>query len=154
VNKRLILSLVSFLMAPACPNMAVLINMDLIAQETSANTSAKQPLPAPSIRVEASPRFQLAQIGKPASVLIRVRVPQNPQNRAVCVLIDGPMYRSSCWESPQGGAAGKEFRYSSLSAGEYELVGVVEWVDEANGERKTTVTRDRFTVSDGQSSID
>lgn len=135
---RLILALVSFLLAPAC---------QLHAQEAE-----KSPLPVPSVRVEPSPRIQMAQMGATSSVLIRVRGPQNPQNRFLCVLIDGPVYRSSCWETPQDEALTKEFRYSSLTAGEYALLGVLEWVEKATGERKTVVSRDSFTISDGQAS--
>jgi hypothetical protein len=93
------LALVAFLMVPAGP-------------------TAAQDKPQP-VRLEVTPRFQLAPLGKTASVSIRVTVPQSPQNRVVCVEVDGPVFRSSCWESSPTASQNKEFRYSSLEAGSY-----------------------------------
>jgi hypothetical protein len=133
MNRRTFLALVAFLLAPACPGTA---------QEP-------KPLPAPTFRVEPSPRIQIAQLGKPSSVLIRVRGPENRQNRFLCVAVDGPVFRSSCWETLQGEALSKEFRYSSLTAGEYDVIGELTWVEEATGERKKAVVRDRFVIRMG-----
>lgn len=134
MNKRLILALVAFLIAPACPGRA------------------QEAVPAPEIRLQVSPRIQLLQFNKGGSVLIRTTIPRNPQNRVGCVTMDGPMYRSSCWENGPTEAPSKEFRYSSLLGGSYEVIAEVQWVDVATGERKSVLKQDRFEVRTGAES--
>lgn len=129
MNRRTFVALVAFLLAPACPGTAQ--------------------APAPTLRVDVSPRLQLLQLDKGASVLIRVTIPRNPQNRVGCVTVDGPMFRSSCWENGPQEAPTKEFRYSGLPGGSYTVVGEVQWVEEATGERKSVVKRDRFEIRIG-----
>ena len=105
----------------------------------------------PTIAVDASPKIQLATFGGSGSVWIRVTVPRDARNRVVCVVLDGPMSRVSCWEQSGSGAAyRKEFGYRSLPAGEYLVVGELQWLDEEKGERKTTYARDTFVIRSGE----
>mgnify|MGYP001565496909 CR=1 FL=1 len=106
----------------------------------------------PSIKVEVTPKVQLSNTRGQGSVLIKVTTPRSPQNRVVCVILDGPMYRSSCWENGPESPLRKELRYTSLSAGEYVVVGVLEWVEEGSGKRQTTTARDNFRISGGEPS--
>jgi hypothetical protein len=129
----LFLALLTFLLAPACPSTA---------QE-------KPKVPAPVVRVVASPKLQMLPLGRSGTVVIRVTIPQNPQNRVGCLVVDGPMFRSSCWESLPTAPQTQEFRYSGLPGGEYEVMGEVQWVDGEKGERKSTLARDRFVITDG-----
>lgn len=128
----------------ACLHACGVIPLDA---QTPATISAK-----PTIRVEVSPRIQLLQFGKGGTVLIRVTTPRNPQNRAVCIVVDGPMLRSSCWDNGPTEALRREFRYAGLPAGEYVVAAVLEWVDEEKGERKTVVERDSFEIRSEESS--
>ena len=106
----------------------------------------------PTITVVGSPKVQLIPHGGSGSVWIRVTVPRDERNRTVCVTFDSEGYtRTSCWENMGGKAAFRhEFGYRSLPAGEYVLVGVLEWEDKANGERKVSYSRDRIVISSGE----
>lgn len=102
---------------------------------------------APSIHVTAVPRLQFAGKYGTGSVSIRVTVPRNAQNRSVCVFVDGPLTRTSCWD--QVGAEApfrQEFAYQGLPAGRYTVSGVLEFEDGAKGGRKTVGFQDRFVV--------
>jgi hypothetical protein len=103
----------------------------------------------PSIRVEASPKSQMSHFTTGvAPVTIRVYVPPSPQNRAVCVQVDGTVYRSSCWESHATDRLVKEFRYPSLPSGTYVVVGTLSWWDEKEGKAKTATSRDQFVITE------
>ncbi len=107
--------------------------------------------PVPTIRVEVYPRFTLLVVGHgTASVRIKVTVPRNPQNRVVCVAVDGPVYRSSCWEHDGSERYRQEFLYPELPAGDYVALGELQWVEQGSGERKTSVSRYEFRILGGE----
>ncbi len=113
-------------------------------------TLAAQELPEPSIRVEATPKQQLSDFKTGAGqITIRVSVPPSPQNRAVCIEVDGTTYRRSCWESHATDRLVKEFRYPSLQSGTYVVTGSLVWWDEKEGKAKTAASRDIFEIRGG-----
>lgn len=121
------------------------------AQQDTRTAAQQDTLPEPTIEVEVSPRFTLLRVGQgTASVLFRVTVPRNPQNRVLCVGIDGTMYRLSCMTHGPSGQYRQEFPYRSLPAGDYVAFGELQWVDAAKGERKTSVSRFEFRIIGGE----
>lgn len=101
----------------------------------------------PSLTIQAVPPVTVISVGQnQASVSIRVTVPRDARNRVVCVAVEGPIVRSSCWEHDATGPYRTEFRYPGLAVGMYEVVGEVQWVDEANGKRKVTIARTAFEI--------
>ena len=108
--------------------------------------------PNPTITVVGSPKIQLIPLGGSGGVWIRVTVPRDERNRSVCVTLDSGTYtRSSCWENVgRGGAYRAEYGIRDLPTGEYLLVGELQWVDGANGERKVSYSRDKIIISSGE----
>ena len=118
---------------------------------TSVLDAQEQSQPDPTIRVESSPKAQLVPTGRSGSVWIRVTIPRNAQNRAVCIILEGPLSRVSCYEHIGSEAPFRqEFGYRDLPAGEYLVVGELQWVDGAKGERKTVLARDSFRILSGE----
>ncbi len=119
----------------------------LVAPTVCAQAYAQESVPEPEIKVTASPKVSMAGFTTGTTpITIRVRVPQSPQNRSVCVEVDGTVYRSSCWETHSTDKLVKEFRYPSLSAGSYVVMGTLRWVDASDGKVKTTSSRDTFEI--------
>jgi hypothetical protein len=48
------------------------------------------------LTIDVSPRIGRA----PQDIHIKTRVQPDERNRALCLVVDGPQYRSSCWELP------------------------------------------------------
>lgn len=85
------------------------------------------------ITVSVMPRVQLSQgIEARASVWVRLAVRPDPQNRLVCVDVDGPTFRSSCWTvDGERAPYREEWLVKNLQAGEYTVVGEVERADKS-----------------------
>ena len=74
------------------------------------------------VRIEATPKVQFALHGKTTRVYLKLTVPKDTRNRAVCVEVDGGIYRSSCWEiTALGQAYRQEWWVGELVAGAYEV---------------------------------
>ncbi len=108
----------------------------------------------PTITIDVSPHVQLVTSYKTGSVAIHVTVPRDARNRVVCVVVDGPMFRASCWEQVGREAPFRqEFSYPGLPAGEYVVEGRLEWVEDREGEkgeRRVTLAHDRFVIRGGE----
>ena len=75
--------------------------------------------PAP-ITLRVDPKVQMVGYGGQGVVRVRITIPKNALNRAVCVEVDGPVYRSSCFDHVGLGApSAAEWVVSGLDAGEY-----------------------------------
>ena len=125
----------------------IVYTLTLLVFLRSCTTLLEAQSPEPTIRVEGTPKVQLVPIDGSGAIWIKVTTPRNAQNRAICVFLEGPISRASCWENV-GREAGfrHEFGYRGLPAGEYLLVGELQWVDEANGERKASYSRDQIVI--------
>ena len=129
----------------------IVYTLTLLVFLRSCTTLLEAQSPEPTIRVEGTPKVQLVPIDGSGAIWIKVTTPRNAQNRAICVFLEGPISRASCWENV-GREAGfrHEFGYRGLPAGEYLLMGELQWVDETNGERKVSYSRDRIVISSGE----
>lgn len=80
----------------------------------------------PAISVRATPAFQLVAPGKSASLQVAVRIPHHPDNRAVCLYVDGPTYSQSCWQhGPDSPLQTLRWVYG-LSGGVYRVGAAVQ----------------------------
>lgn len=52
------------------------------------------PANPPALVINTYPRISSA----PATIRVRITLTQDPQNRALCLQVDGTEFRSSCWE--------------------------------------------------------
>ena len=62
---------------------------------------------------------------EPATVRVTVIVPQNAGNRAVCLVLDGGLYTSSCWQVDGESPVYTDKEYRDLPAGVYVISGVL-----------------------------
>jgi len=108
--------------------------------EPAMDVEAAEP-PAISLRID--PKVQMVSYGGTGTVRVRITVPKNAQNRAVCVEVDGPTYRSSCFEHVGLGAPSQaEWLVKGLDAGEYVAAARLERSGGA-----VELARDSFVVS-------
>mgnify|MGYP001559592005 CR=1 FL=1 len=85
------------------------------------------------ISLEVTPRMQHAPVAGTGRIRILVTIPKNDQNRVGCVEVDGPVYRSSCFEiDGQRHAYRQEWVYVDLPSGAYRAVAVLR---QANGKQ-------------------
>ena len=104
----------------------------------------------PAIALQVTPKVQMVSYGGTGTVRVQVIIPKNAQNRAVCVEVDGPVYRSSCFEHVGLEAASRvEWTFRGLDVGEYAAVATLERVEEGEGGRDYIIGRDQFVVSGG-----
>ena len=102
----------------------------------------------PAITLQVTPKVQIVGVGGLGTIRVKITIPKNAQNRAVCVAVDGPMYRSSCFEHVGLEAASRvEWTIRGLDPGEYDATATLERVEEGSGSRKTSISRDSFTIS-------
>lgn len=89
---------------------------------TLALVIAVMAAPDPPVSVTTNVHFAT----EPATFSVRVRIPPNSANRAVCVTYDAPegVYRRSCWEIDNESPLVTFYWVRDLTAGEYEL-----WAD-------------------------
>jgi hypothetical protein len=104
----------------------------------------------PAISLDITPRVQMGRIGQTSTVRVRITVPKDALNRAVCVEVDGPVYRSSCFEHVGLEAPSRvEWTVSSLDPGEYEAVARLERAKEGESGRDYKIGRSRFEIQGG-----
>lgn len=89
----------------------------VLALVLASPVNAEQP-----IRITVSPRIGAA----PLSIQVRLTVEPNRANKGACVIYDGPVYRSSCWELT-GSDDPKTFwlQFRDLPEGSYTVTGAV-----------------------------
>lgn len=81
----------------------------------------------PPVAISVTPRIQLGREGKSSEVYVKLTVPENLQNRAVCVDVDGPVFRSSCWEiTALGQPYRQEWWVRGLGPGRYAATATLE----------------------------
>jgi hypothetical protein len=106
----------------------------------------------PAIAVSVTPKVQMVGYGQSGRVRVKITVPKNALNRAVCVAVDGPTYRSSCFEHVGLGAPSvAEWVFSGLEPGWYEAVATLERAKEGESGRDYKIGRDQFQVAGGAS---
>jgi hypothetical protein len=104
----------------------------------------------PPITLRVTPKVQMAQMGRTSTIRVRITVPQNPLNRAVCVAVDGPTYRSSCFDHVGTGAAVQaEWAVSGLEPGGYVAEARLERAKEGESGRDYKFSRETFEISGG-----
>ncbi len=67
--------------------------------------------------ITVSPKASFA----PATVIVRARVEHDSRNRAMCLELDGGLYRSSCWEIDGDSPLVTEQVYRDLPGGTYTV---------------------------------
>ena len=107
----------------------------------------------PAITLQVTPKVQMVSIGGTGTIRVKVTIPKNAQNRAVCVAVDGPVYRSSCFEHVGLGAATRvEWTFRGLDVGEYLAEARLERAKVGESGRDYKIGRDQFVVSGGGAS--
>lgn len=110
--------------------------------------SAAEPADPPAITLQVTPKVQMVSYGGTGTVRVRITLSKSAQNRAVCVVLDGPTYRSSCFEHIGLEAPSRvEWVVRGLDAGEYEAEARLERAKVGESGRDYVIGRDRFTVA-------
>lgn len=88
------------------------------------------------VKIQVTPRIGSA----PQEIRIWLTVEPNADNRVACVVVDGPKYRSSCWEL-RGASAPKTtwLQFRDLPEGHYVVAGSVERVGGARSQAQTEI---------------
>lgn len=98
-----------------------------------------------ALSLDVTPRIQLSQgQASKGQVYVKVTLRPDPSNRVVCVQVDGPTYRSSCWTvNGEHAQVREEWWVKGLDAGQYEARATVDRSD------RTTVYSEaiRFCVA-------
>jgi len=91
------------------------------------------------IAIEVTPRIQHAPLTGTAHIRVLVTIPKNPENRLGCVEIDGPTYRSSCFDIDGAEhATQQEWVYKGLVGGRYIAVASLRQADGKEYRARTT----------------
>jgi hypothetical protein len=97
------------------------------------------------VTIQVSPKQQLTRPRKGGEVYVKLTVPRSPENRLLCVSVDGATFRSSCFPHDGDGAPYRlEWWFKGLEAGRYEAVAELR---QAGGVKVRAV--DTFCISDG-----
>lgn len=80
--------------------------------------------------IDVYPKYTVARPGGSVDVRLTVWVPQDPQNRALCLGYDGEQFRSSCMEwAGERAALRQQTTFPGLPQGSYVAFAVVGRAD-------------------------
>lgn len=122
------------------PLVVAIVTLHMAVLIPTARVSTAEP---PAVRVEVSPKVQQSGRRNQGEVYVKLTVPRDARNRAVCVVIDGPTFRSSCRQLDGLRASYREeWPVKALDAGSYSVFANLERAD-----RSVITTRDQFCIA-------